>query len=123
MLIKCSFLVSLESVGDYAKHFADSPPLPEYIIKKDPYVNNKGRGVHQIIILYKFDKSKFAEAWENISKQLGCFRGLSGFTVSAHMYGPHPFHLPLEKGGEIKEYPGRGSVEASGPVLRTAYEY
>jgi hypothetical protein len=62
MVIKCTFLVSLESVGDYAKQFGDSPPLPEYIIKTGPYVNNKGGGVHQIIILYKFDKSNFAEA-------------------------------------------------------------
>jgi hypothetical protein len=123
MVIKCSFLISLESVGHYAKHFADSPPLPEYIIKTGPYVNNKGGGVYKIIILYKFGKSKFAEAWENISKQLGCFGGLSGFTISTHIYGPHPYHLTLEKGEEIKKYPGRGSMEASASVLRTAYEY
>ena len=113
MVIKCSFLVSLESVGDYTKHFADSSPLPEYIIKTGPYVTNKGGGAHKIIILYKFDKSKFTEAWEDISKQLGPFGGLSGFTVSAHIYSPHPYHFPLGKGGEVKEYPASGSVEAS----------
>jgi hypothetical protein len=36
MVIKCSFLVSLESIGDYAKHFADSPLLAKSIIKKGP---------------------------------------------------------------------------------------
>ena len=97
--------------------------MPEYIIKTGPYVNNKGGGVHQIIILYKFDKSKFAEAWENISKQLGSFGGLPGFTVSAHIYGPRPYHLTLKKGEEIKEYPDMGSVIAPVPVLRAALEY
>ena len=101
MLIKCSFLLPRESFRDYLGQCSDSPPLPEYILKTGPYVNNKGGSDHKIIILYKFDKSKFAEAWENISKQLGSFGALSGFTVSAHIYGPHPCHLPLGKDGEI----------------------
>ncbi len=41
MLIKCSFLLPRESFRDYLRQFSDSPPLPEYIIKTGPYVNNK----------------------------------------------------------------------------------
>lgn len=105
MVIKCTFLVSRERIRDYPRQFSGLPPLPEYIIKKGPYVNNREGAVHQVIILYKFDKSKFAEAWENISKQLDFLRGLPGFTLSAHTYGPRPYHLTLEKGEEIKKYP------------------
>ena len=120
LVIKCTFLVSQECIRDYVKEITESPPLPEYILKKGPYVNNKEKGVHQLIILYKFDKWKFAEAWENISKQLSSFGALPGFTVSAHTYGPHPGHLTLEKAKEIKEYVDLGSRVAS--ELRVAYE-
>ena len=117
MLIKCSFLLSRESVRDYLRQFSDSPPLPEYIIKKGPYTNNSKGAFYQIIILYKFDKSKFAVARECISQQLGSLRGLPGFTLSAHIYGPSPYHLTLEKNEEVKEGPdlalrGLGSLES-----------
>jgi hypothetical protein len=105
MLIKCSFLLSRESVRDHLTQFSESPPLPEYIIKKGPYINNSKKAFHQIIILYKFDKSKFAVARECISQQVGSLRGLPGFTLSAHIYGPSPYHLTLEKSEDIKECP------------------
>lgn len=101
MVIKCSLLVSREKVGDCAKNLADSPPLPEFIIKTGPYVTHRG-GAHKIIILYKFDKSKVVEAWKTISKQLDSLGDLSGFSFSAHVYGPHPYHLTLEKGATIE---------------------
>jgi hypothetical protein len=102
VLIKCSFLLSRESVRDYLKQFSDSPRLPEYIIKKGPYINNNKGAFHQIILLYKFDKSKFAVARECISQQLASLRGFPEFTLSAHIYGPRTTHLTLEKGEEIK---------------------
>ena len=84
MVIKCRFSVSRERVGDYAKHFADSPPLPEYISKKGPYINNKRGAVHQIITIYEFDLSKYTEAWDCISKQLDAFPSIPGFTLWSH---------------------------------------
>jgi hypothetical protein len=94
MIIKCTLSVSQESIKYYAKQFSDLPPLPEYIIKKGPYVNNKEGAPHQIIILYEFDRSKLAEAWENILKQIDSLRGVPGFALSAHM---------LQKGREVKQ--------------------
>jgi tagatose-1,6-bisphosphate aldolase len=85
MVIKCTFLVSLESVGDYAKQFGDSPPLPEYITKKGPYVNNNEGAAHQIIILYEFDRSELREAWTNILKQMDSLHGVPGLAISAHI--------------------------------------
>lgn len=120
MVIKCSFLVSLQNLRDNAKNFTDSQPLPEYIVETGPYVNNKKGGIHQIIILYKFDKARFAEAWEDISKKLDSLRTLPGFTVSAHIYGPRPYHLPLEKGDEIKKYLDLDFMIAPPPVSMTS---
>jgi hypothetical protein len=95
VVIKCTLSVSLETIKYYAGQFSELPPLPEYINKKGPYVNNKEGAAHQIIIIYEFNKSKLAEAWANISNQLQSLRGVPGFALSAHM---------LEKGREVKVY-------------------
>ncbi len=97
MLIKCSFLVSQKSVRGYFEQLSDLPPLPEYIIREGPYFNSKKGAFGQIIILYKFDKSKFEVARECISRQLDSLQGLPGFTLSAHIYGPHPCHLTFRE--------------------------
>ncbi|MDH4264691.1 MAG: hypothetical protein OEW45_03545 [Deltaproteobacteria bacterium] len=95
MVIKCTLSFSLESIKYYAGQFSDLPPLPEYITKKGPYVNNKEGAAHQMIILYKFDRSKSGEAWTNILKQIDFLRGVPGFALSAHI---------VEKGWEDKAY-------------------
>ena len=95
VVIKCTLSVSLETIKYYARQFSELPPLSESITKNGPYVNNKEGAAHQIIIIYEFDKSKFAEAWENISNQLHSLRDIPGFTLSAHI---------LEKGREVKVY-------------------
>jgi hypothetical protein len=102
MVIKCTLSVPLESIKNYARQLSELPPLPDYINRKGPYMNIREGGNHQIIIIYKIDKSKFGEARENISKQLRSLDGLPEFTLSAHTYGPRPCHLILEKGQEVK---------------------
>ena len=82
MVIKCSFLVPRESTGDCTTPLADLRPLPEYIMRKGPYVNNKGGGAHQIIVIYDFDVSRYTEVWEFISKELDPFRRMPKFTLS-----------------------------------------
>ena len=93
MIIKCTLSVSLESIKYYGRQFSDSPPLPEYISKKGPYINNKKGAVHQIITIYEFDLSKYTEAWDCISKQLDAFPSIPGVTFSAHI---------LKRGREVK---------------------
>lgn len=98
MIIKCTFLLSRESGMDGRKQSSDDQPLPEGIIKKGTYLNNAKGAFRQVIIIYKFDKSHFTRAWEYIARQLDAFRDLPGFTLSAHIYGPRPCHLSLERG-------------------------
>lgn len=95
MVIKCALSVSLESIKYYARQFSELPPLPDYINKKGPYVNNKEGAAHQIITIYEFDISKFTEAWECISKELDVFRCIPGFTLSVHV---------SKKAREVKGY-------------------
>jgi hypothetical protein len=101
MVIICSLSTSQEGIGHYARQFIDLPPLPAYITKNAPYVENEEGGIHQIIISYEFDTSKFVEAMENICKQLGSFRDVPEFVIMADLYNSLPYYLILEKSGEV----------------------
>jgi len=96
MLIRCTFSVPLERIGDYAGGLPELSSLPAYITKRGPYIKDAAGAGSKIIIIYEFEKSKVFEVWEMISKQLDTFRGIPGFALSAHI---------LEKGKEVKNYP------------------
>lgn len=98
MLIKCTFLVPREPSRDFSKELSDLSPLPDYIVTKGPYLNDRRGGFQQIIIILKFPEPQFAGAQDCISKRLDRFRSLPAFTLSAHIYHPRPSHLSLEKG-------------------------
>ena len=93
MVIRCSFLASLESIKYYGGQLSELPSLPEYIVKKGPYVNGQEGQAYQIITIYEFDVMKFTEAWDCISKQLEAFRRIPGFTLSVRT---------LKKSREVK---------------------
>jgi hypothetical protein len=100
MIIQGTIPVSQNSLWDYAKKITGLPPSPGYITKRRACVNRQG-AVHQILILYAFDKSKFPEAMEYICKELRSLRDVCEFSISAHLLGPHPSFLTLGKGGEV----------------------
>lgn len=95
MVIKCTFSIPLKSIKDCASQIMALPPLPEYITKRGPYINDASDASSEIITIYEFDKSRFAEAYENISKHIDVFRGIPGFTLSAKL---------LTKGREVKPF-------------------
>ena len=105
MVIKFTLSVPLESIKDCARKLSELPLLPDYITQEGPYINNRKEETHQIIIIYKFNKWKFPGAQEIICKQLGSLNGLPEFTLSAHIYGPRPYHLILANGQEVKHDP------------------
>ena len=100
MDIICSFSTSREGIRGYVRQFIDLFPLPVYITKNGPYVKNEGGEKREIIICYEFDKSKFAEAMENICKQLGSFLDGPEFVLFADLDNPHPYFI-LQKSGEV----------------------
>ena len=101
MLIRCTLSVSLKSIKYFARQLSDLPPLPSYIAKRGPYIEG-GEGVDKkIITTYEFDRSRLAEAWENIFKQSEVFRRIPGFSLSARI---------LEESGEVKKFDFVGKV-------------
>ena len=84
MVIKFTLPVPLEEIWPYIKKILELPPLPEYITKRGPFINNGEGDKNRIITLYDFDESRLIEAWDIIFKQVRIFRDLPGFTFSAH---------------------------------------
>jgi hypothetical protein len=85
MIIKCRFSIPLKAIGDYNRQAKSLPPLPEYIVKRGPYIDGNKGAANQITTVYEFDKSLLPEAWANISKHLDVFRTVRGFTLSAQV--------------------------------------
>jgi len=84
MIIKFTLPVPDEDILLFIKKISELPPLPEYIIKKGPFINNGGGDKNRIITIFNFDESRLIEAWDIIFKQVHIFRDLPGFTFSAH---------------------------------------
>lgn len=85
MIIKCSFSVPLKAIEDYNRRARNLPPLPSYILKRGPYIDENKGMANQITTVYEFDKSLLSQAWENISRHLDVFRPVRGFTLSAQV--------------------------------------
>jgi len=87
MRIKCTFHIPPKGVKGDARQVTELSPLPEFITIKGPFINKaEGAGNH-IITLYEFEKTKFAEALQNISKHIDAFHGVPGFAFSAQVLG------------------------------------
>jgi hypothetical protein len=85
MTVKCTFSIPLKSIRDYARQIAELPPLPEYVNKRGPYIDDGPGASNQIITIYEFNESKYPEAWKNIFKQLDAFHGIPGLSFSAQV--------------------------------------
>ena len=74
-----------QSAKEVGKCFMELPPVPDYITMKGPYVHGvKGEGI-QSTILYEFDRSRMAEAFENVSNRYVAYHGVAGLTYAINV--------------------------------------
>jgi hypothetical protein len=85
MVIKCSFSFPLKAIGEYDRQAKKLPALPEFIIKRGPYLDEGPGAASQITTVFEFEKSKLREAWQNISGHLDALRIVPGFKLSAQV--------------------------------------
>jgi|GEM_PF-1109329 len=90
MLIRCTLSVSLKSIKYFARKLSELPPLPPYMTKRGPYIEGGEGTDNKIITIYEFDRSRLAEAWENIFKQSDVLRTIPGFSLSARILEESP---------------------------------
>jgi len=104
MGIKFSFSIPLKRIQEYAKKGVGLAPLPEYIIKRGPYIHNDMK----IVVLYEFDNANLAEAREVIAKHVQAFQGIPGFSLHSHILeegeGLRGCRMNPENGGMTKRF-------------------
>ena len=83
MIMTCTLSVSLKNIAAYAGKLSRLPPLPGYITRRGPFVQDAVEGDDRIVTIYEFDRSRLEDAWEIISDQLNVFHDIPGFTFSA----------------------------------------
>jgi len=84
MVIKCTLLVPLKNSLHYVKKISELPPSLENITQRGPFIKKDARDKNRIIMLFEFDESRSAEAWEIVLKHLNVFRDIPGFSFLAH---------------------------------------
>jgi hypothetical protein len=95
MVIRLTFSIPLKRMKEYTRRVTETPPLPDYLSKRGPFVDNGKGAANQIIMMYECEKSKLPEACKYVFKQLDAFQDVPGFTFSAYL---------LEEGKEAKEF-------------------
>ena len=83
MVIRFTVSIPSRRIKEFTGQIAKSPPLPEYITKRGPYINGGVGARNRIVVIYEFDKSNLAKAWLNIFNQWDAFGGTPGITFSA----------------------------------------
>ncbi len=113
MIIRLILSLPLKRIRECAPRVTKITPLPDYISKRGPYVDNGVGAANQIVIMFEFEKRKLAEAWKYIFKHLDAFHDIPGFGFSAYLLeegeGAEEFQVDLSerrqavRGGENME--------------------
>lgn len=68
-----------ESAKEMGKRFVKLSPVPDFIKMEGPYMYSNGENGIQAASLFKFDKSKAAEALQFVHDQHAVFFGVPGY--------------------------------------------
>lgn len=69
-----------ESAKEMGKRFMEMTPIPNFIELSGPYLYAEGGEGNKSITIYKYDKTRAAEANEAIANAMTEFYGVPGFT-------------------------------------------
>ena len=84
IVIKISY--PTESSKEMAKRFIEGPQMPDYIVRKGPYVTSDTKeGVH-VLTVYELDNSRLAEGLDFSASHVTIFYGVPGFKYEIKPY-------------------------------------
>jgi hypothetical protein len=95
MVIRLTFSIPMKRIKEYARRVIEMPPVPDYLSKRGPFVDDGKGAANQIVMMYECEKSKLPEACQYVFKHLDAFHGVPGFAFSAYL---------LEERKEAKEF-------------------
>lgn len=79
MIIIVDVSYPTESTKDMAKRFLEAPALPDYLVRRGPYVAASKECGIKVISLYELDNAKVAEGMQAIGTYMANFFGIPGF--------------------------------------------
>lgn len=86
MIIITSITYPTESTQQMAKRFLEAPALPDYLIRKGPFVSaSREQGV-KTISFYELDNAMIADGIQAISNYMATFFGIPGFKYEVTPY-------------------------------------
>lgn len=86
MIIVSNVTYPPESTREIARRYLTAPPLPDFIIKKGPYISASRRtGMHSLTY-YELDNSRLAEGLQAVGESLAIYFGVPGYQYEIKPY-------------------------------------
>ena len=86
MVIVTKVSYPTESSKEMAKKFLEAPQMPDYIVRKGPYVtSNTCEGIH-VMTVSELDNSRLAEGLDFTASYMTLFYGIPGFKYEMRPY-------------------------------------
>jgi hypothetical protein len=86
MVIVIQMAFPPESANQIAKRFIETPPIPDYMTRRGPYVSSElTEGVHTLTI-YEMDNEKLTEGLVFLSDLMTTYFGVPGFKYTIRQY-------------------------------------
>ncbi len=79
MIIISTINYPTESTQEMAKRFLEAPALPDYMVRRGPFVAARKESGIQTVTFYELDNAKLADAIQDIGNYLAIFFGVPGF--------------------------------------------
>lgn len=95
MVIISNVIYPPESTKEIAKRYLKAPTLPDFLIKRGPYVSSSMTDGMNSITFYELDDARFAEGIKAIQDSLSIYFGVPGYKYDLKPY------FELEEGLEI----------------------
>ena len=86
MVIVSSIVYSAESTKEIAGRFLEAPAIPDFMIRRVPYLKSDLEKGIMSLSLYELDDARFAEGRRFISKYDTIFLGVPGFKYKIEPY-------------------------------------
>lgn len=86
MVIVTQMAFPPESANQIAKRFIEAPSLPEYMVRKGPYVSSELTDGIRTLNIYELDNVRLAEGVAFVSDLMTTYFGVPGFSYTIRQY-------------------------------------
>jgi len=86
MVIVTQLAYPPESANQMAKRFIEAPPVPEFMVRKGPYVSSELSDGIRTLSIYELDNARLVDGIAYVSDLMTKFFGVPGFKYTVRQY-------------------------------------